>query len=242
MIADQLTHEYETYLYQADRMGATRLSSGDAGAVSPDGRWALAVAADSTRAILTPVGAGEPRSLPNESGLSYESYPSWLPDNRRFAFIGRLPGKGPQGFVQDIEGKTQRAFTPEGVTWASRASGSFPVSPDARYAALLDPSGRAMRWPIEGGQPAEIPGLRSDETPLTWTEDGRALFVLEPGFPFAVSRVDLASGKRAPWETIHPSDVAGSRLAILVLSANGKYWALSMSKLMTDLYVIDGLR
>jgi hypothetical protein len=55
-------------------------------------------------------------------------------------------------------------------------------------------------------------------------------------------RVDLASGRRSAWTTVTPTDSAGLRFAIATITPNGKYWALSVAKLMSDLYVVDGLR
>ena len=37
-------------------------------------------------------------------------------------------------------------------------------------------------------------------------------------------------------------DRAGLRYAIATITPSGKYWALSTAKLLTDLYVVEGLR
>ena len=55
-------------------------------------------------------------------------------------------------------------------------------------------------------------------------------------------RLDLATGSRTPWLTIAPTDSAGLRYATVAITSNGKYWVLSTAKLLTDLYVVDGLK
>lgn len=42
--------------------------------------------------------------------------------------------------------------------------------------------------------------------------------------------------------TMAPMDPAGLRYAIVTITPNGKYWALSTAKLLTDLYIVEGLR
>jgi hypothetical protein len=107
---------------------------------------------------------------------------------------------------------------------------------------LQDASGTFARWPVDDGQPLPIPGLNAGEVPLAWTDDGAALFVGGNTVPIVITRLDLATGKRTPWTTIAPSDAAGMRYASVTISPNGKYWTLATAKLLTDLFVVDGLR
>ena len=78
--------------------------------------------------------------------------------------------------------------------------------------------------------------------PLARADDGTALFVGGDSVPIPIVRLDLATGRRTPWLTIAPSDSAGVRFAAATITPNGKSWALSTAKLLTDLYVVDGLR
>ena len=99
-----------------------------------------------------------------------------------------------------------------------------------------------MRWPMDGGEPLPIPAWRAGDQPLAFSDDGGALFVSAPGVPIEIERLDLASGRRVPWKTIAPSDAAGLRIVAPTITPDGKHWALSTSRLLTDLYVIGGLR
>jgi hypothetical protein len=87
-----------------------------------------------------------------------------------------------------------------------------------------------------------IPGARAEDQPLTFTEDGAALLVVGRTLPLEIERLDLTTGQRTPWMTVAPTDRAGLRYAIATITPNGKYWASSTAKLLTDLYVVEGLR
>jgi hypothetical protein len=95
---------------------------------------------------------------------------------------------------------------------------------------------------MDGGEPLPIPGVVAGDQPLAWTDDGAALFVAGTTVPILITRLELASGKRTLWKTIAPSDAAGLRYATVTITPNGKYWALATAKLLTDLFVVDGLR
>jgi hypothetical protein len=42
--------------------------------------------------------------------------------------------------------------------------------------------------------------------------------------------------------TLAPTDAAGLRYATVEMTPDGKHWVLAVSKLLTDLYVVEGLR
>jgi hypothetical protein len=117
-----------------------------------------------------------------------------------------------------------------------------PVSPDGSVVILQDAQGVMKRWPIGGGDPLPIPGLQPNEAPIAFTADGKALFVAGRTFPIPVARLDLATGGRRPWLTLAPTDSSGLRFATVCITSDGKHWVLGVSKLLTDLYVVEGLR
>jgi hypothetical protein len=57
-----------------------------------------------------------------------------------------------------------------------------------------------------------------------------------------ISRLELASGRRAQWKTIAPDDVSGRRYAVRTITPEGKYWSLSVAKPLTNLCLVEGLR
>jgi eukaryotic-like serine/threonine-protein kinase len=67
--------------------------------------------------------------------------------------------------------------------------------------------------------------------------------VVMPGIPAKIERVDLATGRREPWKEIAPADPAGVQSnAGIKFSADGKSYAYSTLRILSDLYVVDGLK
>jgi hypothetical protein len=106
----------------------------------------------------------------------------------------------------------------------------------------MDAGGIPKRWPIDGGEPLPIPGAGPEDRPLSFTADGRALFVSGRSLPIVIERLDLADGRRSPWLTLAPGDNAGLRYALATISPDGQHWSLSIARLYTDLYVVEGLK
>jgi hypothetical protein len=76
-----------------------------------------------------------------------------------------------------------------------------------------------------------------------WSADGRFIYVWNPSeLPFRVSRVELATGRREPWKTITPQDPAGIYNADLMLTPDGKSYAYNAKRMLSDLYLVQGLR
>jgi eukaryotic-like serine/threonine-protein kinase len=240
LVASHLGKEYETFLVRSDRPGAVRLSAGDGVAISPDGSLALVLSADSKALHLCPLGIGEIRTIPNPDAIAYESIPAWLPDGKRFVLAGRHGPEESRAYVVDATSGSAKPFGAPGVFWND--FGQPPVSPDGKFAVLRDKDGKALRWPVDGGAPLPIPGIEPGDLPLTWTADGAALYVGGSSIPIQISRLDLASGRRTAWKTIAPDDPSGLRYVVTTITPDGKYWALSIAKLLTDLYLVDGLR
>ena len=58
-----------------------------------------------------------------------------------------------------------------------------------------------------------------------------------------VSRVDLTSGARSPWKTLIPSDRAGiMNIPKICISPDARSYAYSYNRLLSELYVVDGVK
>jgi hypothetical protein len=78
---------------------------------------------------------------------------------------------------------------------------------------------------------------------VQWTPDGRGLLVAHrEGLPWIVERLDLASGQRTAALTIRAHDPAGIRLSVFGISRDAKYYVHTYARLMSDLYVVAGLK
>ena len=194
------------YVRKLDGGEAVRLGEGKALALSPDGRWALAVQESTPpQLVLLPTGGGEPRALPNH-GIKEYYYASWFPDGRQILFAARESGDDAllRSYAQDTESGEAHPLMDEGIV-------ALRVSPDGRRVVAWHPEGRYYLYTLDGTTPTPIPGLESDEDePIQWSADGRALFVRGPGdFASKLYRVEIASGRRRLWKEIIPSNPVG---------------------------------
>ena len=105
-------------------------------------------------------------------------------------------------------------------------------------------------WPREsesaGTKCAPIPltYLDRDDEPLQWSPDGSLLFVRRAGaWPAAVDRVNTATGDRESWKTIQPADPGGIDAVFRILiTPNGKSYCHDYVRLLSELFVVEGLK
>jgi len=226
------------YLRKTDGSDAVRLGEGKALALSPDGRWALALQQTSPpQLLLLPTGPGEQKTLPL-SGIQEYYFAFWFPDGRRISFVGSEAGRGPRSYVQDVEGGKADPMTPEGTF-------AFLISPDAKR-MIISAAGEYFLAPA-GGERVPIVGLDAGDVPVQWSADGRALFVRGRGeFTAPVYRLDLSTGQRKLWKVLAPPDPAGvcdlARDSGLRLTPDGRGYAFSYWSDLTVLYLAEGLK
>jgi len=79
--------------------------------------------------------------------------------------------------------------------------------------------------------------------PLEWSADGRALYVgrYETGV-WRVRALDVASGRQTPVRDVVPRNLEGLRISQILLSPDAQYFVHSYSRLLTDLYVVEGIK
>ena len=232
---------YTVYLRKSDHSPVVRLGEGNALALSPDGKWAVSILPLPNSPIrLLPTGTGDHRELALP-GLSAEQGATWFGDSKRILFAASEVGKGVRLFVQEIDGGKPRPVTPEGI---STALPGFAVSPDGRSVAAVGPDQKGAVFPVEGGEPRPIPGLLPGEFPLRYTADGRSIYVWKRGdLPARVSRLDLESGRREVWKDLLPADPAGvERISNVLVTPDGKGYAYCYARLLSDLFVVEGLK
>ena len=232
---------YEVFLRHADGSPPVRLGEGDGYDISPDGRWVLALTPEALpRMLMHPTGPGQTKVLPNPEEIAVD-LANWMPDGTHIVGTGRVGGGPLRGYVFDTAGGPPRPFTGEGVD-TSELAGLIPVSPDGSRAVLGDPRGGFSLFRTDGGAPEPIPGLATPDVPLELCDDGRSLFVgHRDGATWHVLKLDLATGRATPWTEIRPAEVAGLRLSWVYITPNGRFWIHGYSRLLTDLYTVEGL-
>jgi DNA-binding winged helix-turn-helix (wHTH) protein len=230
---------YGVFTRATDGAPPVRLGEGRAMTISPDGRWVLTIPLfGSPRVMALPTGAGTPRTL--GLGLTRHAWAGWFPDSRRVVFTAAEAGQPMRAFVQDLEGGPVRPVTGE--------VGLAPcyVTPDSQRLLARTPGG-AGRWqlhPIAGGPPQPV-SLNTRDRPLAFTPDGRALFVTpwsETG-PVVVERVDLSTGERSRWKEVQVEDKAGAGpMMPIAITPDGQSYAYSVHRVLSELYLVRGLR
>lgn len=228
---------YTTYLRKTDGSPAVRPGDGQALALSPDERWALATRINApTQLFLLPTRAGETKPLAHDTITHVAA--RWFPDGKRFVFSGTEPGQGARLYVQDIAEDKPRAITPEGVNALT-----FAVSPDGRVVAAVGPDGKGYFYPVMSGDPQAIGAFEAGEEPISWSEDGRSLYVDRPGeMPAKVYRLDWQTGQRTLWKQLMPTDPAGVEfIGPVVVTPDTRAYVYGVRQLLSDLYLVEGL-
>jgi len=226
---------YSIFIRPTDGSPAIRLGDGGFGFLSPDGKWVLAEDRSPARLVLLPIGVGETRVLTDNKTDHFNA--GWMPDSKSIFYSTAELGRQPRTYVMDVQGGAPRAITPEGTVGGL-------VTPDGK--ALLAVDGKNQRWvyPIVGGEPQRLnvtpaPGERI----MGFSADGKSLLVRTRTIPVKVTRLDMATGKRELWKEIVPADPAGVQsIPGIRFSADGKAYAYSAGRVLSDLYVVDGLK
>src|SRR5207249_11751435 len=226
------------YVRRTDGTPPVRLGEGISTRLSPDGKWALALRpGNPTQLQLLPLGAGEVRLLTHDD-INHH-WATWCPDGTCVLFSGNEPGRGIRLYVQTLDGRPPRPVTPEGIriTW-------HPVSPDGRTVAAVGPGDQVLLYPLRGGDPEPVRGIVAGDRPVRWSADGRAIFLLRDGeLPAPLVRLDLATGRREPWKQFMPSDPAGVGLINpAFVTSDGRHYVYSFRRVLSDLYLAEGLR
>ena len=226
---------YSVFIRKTDGSPAVRLGDGGFAFLSPDEKWVVTQDRTPAKLVLLPTGVGEPRDLTDDKTDHFS--PAWLPDSKAIIYSTAEPGHQPRTYFLETDGGKPRAITPEG------AVGGL-VTADGKSVLARDVKGERWLYPIGGGeaQKLNLPFERQDRV-MNFTPDGKALLVRDRSIPVKVWRIDLATRKRELWKEIVPADPAGVQsIVTLKFSADGKAYAYSVGKVLSDLYVVDGLK
>ena len=87
-----------------------------------------------------------------------------------------------------------------------------------------------------------VQGISAHEYPVQWDASGTKLYVWNRSFPAHVSLLDIRSGQRKQWLETVPPDPAGLLYATLYITPDGKSYAYRYRRVLSTLYVSNGLR
>ena len=232
---------YAVYLRKTDGSPAVRLGDGASLALSPDGKWALCTRPDRLADLfLLPTKAGESKALPRSTVSQFNTgRAAWLPDGKRILLSGNETGHGARLYVLDLEDTKPQPITPEGIDVLT-----FSLSPGGRAVAAVGPDGKGYFYPIPAGEPRPIKGLGDGEVPVGWTADSKGLYVYRPSdLPAKVYQLNIDTGQRTLWKQLMPPDPAGVEYVGPILpTPDGKAYVYGYRRMLSDLYVVDGLK
>ncbi|HMK23377.1 MAG TPA: protein kinase [Terriglobales bacterium] len=223
------------FLRRADGAPAVRLGEGRKGALSPDGKWVIAQVGDPAKLMLLPTGVRETRQLTDDKIDHFGA--AWLPVGKSIMYSAAEPGRRRRSYLLDIESGASRPITIEDTV-------GWTVTPDGKSVAAVDAQRQRWFYPIAGGEPQKFsPNVKFEESVRKFLPDGKSALAITHDVPAKVTRVDFATGRRDPWMEIMPADPAGAQsIPDVKFSADGKSYAYSVVRLLSDLYVVDGLK
>jgi len=226
--------KYGIFMRNTDGSAAVRLGDGSGGSLSPDGKWVAVQDNGSPAQIqLLPTGAGQPRRLTNDSLQHFRA--AWIHDGSGLVFSGAAPGRPSRTYWTDLSGATH-PVTPEGVF-------GLTATLDGKYLLATDRQGKPLLYPMQGGEPKPFPVvLEPDDFVLRFEPDG-SLLVAKQGVPARIVRRFLDNRPAQVLNVVAPSDPAGIlEVRNLQLSADGKSYVYSYYRVLSDLWIVDGLK
>jgi Tol biopolymer transport system component len=186
---------------------------------------------------LVPTGAGETRQLTHDA-VSYGTM-RFLPDGKHVLASGIEAGHGGRDYLIDVGTGDSKPVTPEGIA-------GVQISPDGKKVGVRGPDGKRGIWPLDGGGFQPIPGLESKYSIIGWTPDGESVYAAgnRRGVRTAmVFRVNIRSGKMEPWKTFGAQSGADNALVGAPhLSSDGTAYAYIYNRVLSEAYVVTGLR
>jgi Tol biopolymer transport system component len=228
------------YVRKADGSDAVRLGPGKALALSPDGRWALALQETaSPQLALLPTGAGESRPLPTH-GLVDFYRARWFPDGKRILVVGSDNEAIPRSYVQDIETGQLQQIGEDGML-------AFLPSRDGGSVVMEDPLGPYLLVPLDGGTTRPLEGLLPGDRPIQWSTNGRFLYLRGPEDDILrIYRYDPATRKRELWKELAPHDRAGliglaTGRGELAMTPDGNSYVFTYWSILRHLFLAEGL-
>jgi len=232
--------EYAVFTRDTTGASAVRLGQGSGNAFSPDGKWALVLRQNVSPPdfVLLPTGVGQQHAV--STGSVIPAGGQFFSDSKRILFQGHEPGHADRLYVTTLDGGQPRPITAEGY-----GVGSYPhsITSDDKKIAAVTSDGIAL-VSVDGGDPQPVRGSQAGEAPIRWTKDEKALLIGKRGeTSCTVSRLDLSSGARTDFKTVHPADLAGVvGVSCPRLAADEEHYVFGYTRNLSDLFLVEHLK
>jgi Tol biopolymer transport system component len=227
--------KYSAYMRATDGSPATRLGDGSPWSVSPDGKWVASVIPGAPQQLmLLPTRAGDAVN-PSQPGFNYDC-PLWLPDGKRLIVCANEPGKPVRTYLMTASGGALKPVTPENQIGI--------LSPDGRSVVVLHDD-KLIFYPVDGGPAHEEKNLLPDNLLFQTIRlsDHYAYGSLRQEVPLKVYRFDVLTGEKKFWKELAPGERAGVyNIGLLNVTPDGRWYAYSYVRDLSDLYMVEGLK
>jgi len=227
---------HTVYLRRTDGSPPIRLGDGIAGGLSLNGAQAISILDTPPRKLaLLPTFAGESRDLPAgaiEKFISAE----WFSDGNHILIYGSEPGHRWRCYVQNLTGGIPVPKTPEGTY-------SCTPSQDGKSILAEYPKGKFSLYQLDGAKAIPVPGLEHEDEIIGFDDDGHHLYLYRNSeSKTKLYRIETTTGMRALWKEIGLPDPVVDTVYSILLTPDGKWYACSYLRAVSDLYVVRGLK
>jgi Tol biopolymer transport system component len=107
----------------------------------------------------------------------------------------------------------------------------------------------ALIFPLEAGPDAPgrpVPAAAVGDVPIQWSTDGRSIYMRRAADSddrkVRIFRVDLETGRWEVWKEIAPAETAGTSVGGVFMTPDGKSYAYAVSRDLSQLYLVEGLK
>jgi eukaryotic-like serine/threonine-protein kinase len=227
---------YTVFVRDTDGSPPARIGEGNCDGISPDAKWVVTNPARGGPLSLVPTGAGEARQFTHDS-VSYRGV-VWMHDGKHVLAQGIESGHSPRTYMIDLGTGESKPITPDGV------SGTL-LSPDGKSIAVYGSDGKLAIWPLDGSGIRPIPGLDSSYYATRWSPDGLSLYVASSRVQEKLAKVyvlNVTTGKMELWKTFGENVAGMAGAGAPLFSTDGSAYAYGYSSVLSEAYVVTGLK
>lgn len=234
---------YDVYVRRTDGSPAVRIGEGVSGGFSPDGNSVIATTFTPPALWVLPTGVGEAKRF--AIGIDQFQTAKFLTKDR-IIVLGNSVGRPVRPYVLNLNDGKARAITPEGSVNKSDFSDSgtpLLISPDGGRMIIKDAVGSTL-YSTAGEKISSIQGVESDDQLLQWASDGKTIFISRDEVSKSrIFKLDLATGRRTFFREIVAADSAGLTGTLrAVITPDGSSYAYGSFRMLSDLYLVEGLK
>jgi hypothetical protein len=232
---------YTTLVRRTDGSPPVVLGEGLPLAISADGGLVVAlVPTTPPKIMLHPTGPGVARRIDEgQFQILRGGAAVRVTGGDTTVFFCGVEPRGPlRCYVDSLPGGALTAVTPPGT-------GPGLLSPDGSL-ALVRAGNDWVIYPVGGGSPRPVTGLRPSDQVVRWSPDGREIWVRATDAavsPVRIDRLNPVTGARAELLTIAPHDLTNVRfIGYPSLSDDARVYTFAVYVYSSRLYTVDDLR